>query len=66
MSAYSPSSRPTVPSTPDGISLDFDLLVRLDLIFAKARLSYALDAVEPEISKREIKAAQGAPSPALE
>ena len=39
----------------DGISLDFDLLVRLDLIFAKARLSYALDAVEPEISKREIR-----------
>ena len=39
----------------DGISLDFDLLVRLDLIFAKARLSYTLDAVEPEISKREIR-----------
>lgn len=39
----------------EGISLDFDLLVRLDLIFAKARLSYTLDAVEPEISKREIR-----------
>ena len=39
----------------EGISLDFDLLVRLDVIFAKARLSYALDAVEPEISKREIR-----------
>ena len=39
----------------DGISLDFDLLVRLDLIFAKAKLSYALDAVEPEISGREIR-----------
>ena len=39
----------------EGISLDFDLLVRLDLIFAKAKLSYALDAVEPEISSREIR-----------
>ena len=39
----------------DGIALDFDLLVRLDLIFAKAKLSYTLDAVEPEISKREIR-----------
>ena len=39
----------------DGISLDFDLLVRLDLIFAKAKLSYELDAVEPEISGREIR-----------
>ena len=39
----------------DGISLDFDLLVRLDLIFAKARLSYALDAAEPELSEREIR-----------
>ena len=38
-----------------GISLDFDLLVKLDLIFAKARLSYALDAAEPEISEREIR-----------
>ena len=39
----------------DGIALDFDLLVRLDLIFAKARLSFALDAAEPEISGREIR-----------
>lgn len=39
----------------EGISLDFDLLVRLDVIFAKARLSYELDAVEPEISRREIR-----------
>ena len=39
----------------DDISRDYDLLVQLDLIFAKARLSYALDAVEPEISKREIR-----------
>ncbi len=39
----------------EGISLDFDLLVKLDLIFAKARLSYALDAVEPEISGRVIR-----------
>ena len=39
----------------DDIARDYDLLVQLDLIFAKARLSYALDAVEPEISKREIR-----------
>ena len=39
----------------EGISLDFELLVKLDLIFAKARLSYALDACEPEISEREIR-----------
>lgn len=39
----------------DGISLDFDLLVRLDLIFAKGKLSYTLDAAEPEISAREIR-----------
>ena len=39
----------------EGISLNFDLLTRLDLIFAKARLSYALDAAEPELSKREIR-----------
>ena len=39
----------------EGISLNFDLLTKLDLIFAKARLSYALDAAEPELSKREIR-----------
>ena len=31
----------------DDIETDFDLLVRLDLIFAKARLSYKLDCQQP-------------------
>ena len=39
----------------EGISLDFDLLVRLDLIFAKAKLSYSLDAAAPELTAREIR-----------
>jgi len=32
------------------IASDFAVLVALDLIFAKAKLSYKLDAIEPEIS----------------
>lgn len=39
----------------EDISRDFGILVQLDLIFAKAKLSYALDAVEPELSEREIR-----------
>ena len=39
----------------DDISRDFGILVQLDLIFAKAKLSYELDAVEPELSAREIR-----------
>jgi DNA mismatch repair protein MutS2 len=34
----------------EDISLDFGLLTKLDLIFAKAKLSYALKCSEPEIS----------------
>jgi DNA mismatch repair protein MutS2 len=34
----------------DDISSDFELLVRLDLIFGKAKLSYKLDCQEPELS----------------
>lgn len=33
----------------DDIESDFDVLVRLDLIFAKARLSYKLDCQPPEL-----------------
>ena len=32
----------------EDISSDFDVLVRLDLIFAKAKLAYQLDAIAPE------------------
>ena len=39
----------------DDISRDFGILVQLDLIFAKAKLSYELDAVEPELSACEIR-----------
>ena len=38
----------------DDISADCLLLIELDLIFAKAKLSYKLDCGEPAISKREI------------
>jgi len=34
----------------DGIINDFEILAKLDFIFAKAKLSYKLDAIEPEIS----------------
>ena len=36
------------------IESDYSLLIRLDVIFAKAKLSYALDCTEPEISERSI------------
>jgi len=38
----------------DNISSDFEILVQLDVIFAKAKLSYALDAGEPIISEGEL------------
>ena len=34
----------------EDISSDFDVLVRLDLIFAKAKLAYQLDAIAPELT----------------
>jgi DNA mismatch repair protein MutS2 len=36
----------------EDIALDFSLLTSLDLIFAKAKLSYSLNCSEPEISDR--------------
>lgn len=39
----------------DDISRDFGILVNLDLIFAKAKLSWQLDAMEPEISQGNIR-----------
>lgn len=39
----------------DDISSDFMLLTTLDLIFAKARLSYKLDCVEPELTRHEVR-----------
>jgi len=38
----------------ESIELDFTTLTELDFIFAKARLSYALDADEPAISEKEL------------
>ena len=38
----------------EDISRDFGVLVELDCIFARAKLSYALDCQEPEISARRI------------
>ena len=38
----------------DDISRDFGILVSLDLSFAKAKLSYAYDGMEPEISERAV------------
>ena len=35
----------------DDIISDFDTLVELDLIFAKAKLSYKMNAVEPEVAE---------------
>jgi len=35
----------------DSITDNFEALIALDLIFAKAKLSYKLDAVEPELSE---------------
>ncbi len=39
----------------DDIGSDFTLLTSLDLIFAKARLSYKLDCVEPELTAHEVR-----------
>lgn len=38
----------------DDIERSFHVLVELDVIFAKAKLSYALDADEPQISSHEL------------
>ena len=38
----------------EDISLDFDMLVRLDVIFAKAKLAYKLDCTAPALSDRGV------------
>ena len=39
----------------EDISSDFDVLVRLDLIFAKAKLAYQLDAIAPELTDKHLQ-----------
>ncbi len=39
----------------EDITCDFNVLVTLDLIFAKAKLSYKLGCTEPELSERELR-----------
>lgn len=39
----------------DDITCDFNVLVALDLIFAKAKLSFKLNADEPELSEGEVR-----------
>ncbi|NCB51586.1 MAG: endonuclease MutS2 [Clostridia bacterium] len=38
----------------EDIGRDFGVLVTLDLVFAKAKLSYRMDCMEPELTEREI------------
>lgn len=38
----------------DDISSDYNLLIQLDLIFAKAKLSYSMNAIEPDIREKGI------------
>lgn len=38
----------------DDISADYNLLIQLDLIFAKAKLSYNMNAIEPELREKGI------------
>ena len=39
----------------EDISSDFDVLVRLDLIFAKAKLAYQLGAIAPELTDKHLQ-----------
>lgn len=48
----------------DDIIRDFNVLVRLDIVFAKAKLSFRLDCDEPELSEKKIKL-RGARHPLL-
>lgn len=50
----------------DSISRDYDLLCTLDLIFAKAKLSYKLNADEPEINDRGQTVLKNARHPLLD
>ncbi len=50
----------------DGILCDCDVLVKLDVVFAKAKLSYKLDAIEPEISENGAIVLKKARHPLLE
>jgi len=49
----------------DKILNDFEILVRLDFIFAKAKLSYKLDAIEPELSEEMLVLFNNARHPLL-
>ncbi|MDR2570018.1 MAG: endonuclease MutS2 [Oscillospiraceae bacterium] len=48
-----------------GIINDFEILAKLDFIFAKAKLSYKLDATEPKISEDMIVILENARHPLL-
>ena len=39
----------------EDVTCDFNVLVTLDLIFAKAKLSYKLGCMEPELTERELR-----------
>ena len=44
---------------------DYDVLVHLDVIFAKAQLSYKMEGMRPEIRKKRLPGAEkGTPPPA--
>jgi len=49
----------------DKLINDFEILAKLDFIFAKAKLSYKLDAIEPEISDDKIVKFNNARHPLL-
>lgn len=50
----------------DDIVCDFNLLTKLDLIFAKAKLSYVLKADEPELSQNGVVSLKRARHPLLD
>jgi len=50
----------------DGIEIDFEVLSRLDVFFAMAKMSYSMDAEEPEVNDKGIIHLKNARHPLLE